>query len=971
MKMFCIVIVTVISQSCAFNEEDINRIQYGIIFKRLTDFHPVSSHWFHTFSIKLPDLTKQDLIFTRKGGQQTNWKRCLMNVVSFIGDNRALLDRALLDRVQNGPEDNDTCNRHFRTITHLVRQNQISLASTNQLLTKIESLLPREVDTQHRTGRNSRAPLEFIGDISEFMFGTVSQKSYRKLTRHVKALSANQAAQTRVLQKSLKELSSFGRIVNDRIDLVVNATQKLAEEMTVEVNRFEEIIIAMDQQFQVFVDLSLRYMELIAVTERASRELTQFANGLENLKNRRLTVDLIPIQHMRDTLASIQETLTEAGSSERQYFLAHKDPEAYYNSKLEFIATRNGTFLMIGVHIPLTIYEFSFYAFEILSYPLHIPDNQQDMMYLEPQQQGIAVNEWPKFGNSTYKFLFLENDDILQLKINRGINTDKRTIQTNSMDLCLFAIYNDEPLQVRSKCNYQIHIGGMKPSIYYLGAARYYLVNIKQYVIRCQTMNTDKRAHNSDERFSCMNTCVVNLPDSCTLLSQDYRIDHAFDVATTESRYKEQYLASIPILMQFFGENEIKILGGSKLYNTKPQIRTPKFRFYSNPITDLLAEDAPKRISLGKAVDSIKKNEQIVGNLAESILIGQSKIQFPTQDESTIFRVSVGTVMAYILIIALIAQGIYCLYKIRMILAVLALLSSPQTARGQNMENDEDEGELLFDYFATTERAFKTPLAVLRRRTGMTNRDPTDSLDPHVVVSQAANTYWIYGVFFIILVGGSYLIYRFCLKKYCTKLHQERPITKIAFQFSRGNHTVLIPIVKAFSTPDDLRIVCQKWISDIQLDGCLHPKLSFFWEATIVDSFSGRTKMIPQSLPVQYWDAIKLNGIMRLAYAVKPVMVYQGRLKPIPFATSANGSTYQYADLLEWNNTFQSPEPNPASKIPRPSRRLLNVESEVTKVTEDQSCHQCETHNPLLRSENSQIVAVPRLEEPVEEMESE
>ena len=120
------------------------------------------------------------------------------------------------------------------------------------------------------------------------------------------------------------------------------------------------------------------------------------------------------------------------------------------------------------------------------------------------------------------------------------------------------------------------------------------------------------------------------------------------------------------------------------------------------------------------------------------------------------------------------------------------------------LKRNFNEGCTVYDYFATTERATNPPLAALRPRMGMTNRDPIARLDPHAVVSEGANTYWIYGVFFIILVGGSYLLYRFCLKKYCTKLHQERPITKIAFQFTRGNDTVLIPIVKAFSTPDDL-----------------------------------------------------------------------------------------------------------------------------------------------------------------------
>ena len=73
---------------------------------------------------------------------------------------------------------------------------------------------------------------------------------------------------------------------------------------------------------------------------------------------------------------------------------------------------------------------------------------------------------------------------------------------------------------------------------------------------------------------------------------------------------------------------------------------------------------------------------------------------------------------------------------------------------------------------------------------------------------------------------------------------------------------------------------------------------------------------------------------------------------------------------LERNNSFQIFEPTLTPKTPRPNRRLLNVEPEVTKVTIDQSCHQCETHNPL-RSESSQIAAVPYLEELVEEIESE
>ena len=927
----------IIHVSC-FEEQDINRLQFGIVLKRLTDFYPISSHWFHTFSLKLPDTTRQSSIFatpkSTKNGP-TNWQRCLLHAVSYIGDNKKTYDSMV-----NQPTSNDTCHRHYRTIIHLVRRNQLALESTNQLLEKIRSLLPKQASEQENKNRNKRAPLEIFGDFGEFMFGSVSQKTYMKLKKHVKALSENQLILNKAMQKSLKDLTSFGRVVNDRIDLVVGATHKLGEELSREVNRFDEILLELEQQHQISSDLTLRYLELIAVTEQTSRELTQFANGLENLKNRRLTVDLIPLQHMKETLISIQETLTEAGTPERQYYLVHRNPESYYHSKSEFVVTRNGTYLMIGMQIPLTIYEFSFYAFEILSYPLHLPNNQKDTMYLDTQWQGIAVNEWPNYGNFSYKFLRLDPDDILQLKINREISTIKRTIQVNSQDLCLFAIYNDNPIEVRDKCHYQIHVGDMKPSIYYLGAARYYLVHIDHYELSCQTPTQDRRTQANNERFICSNTCIVNLPDSCTLLTHNYRIDHAFDVTTTENKHREQYLASVPILLKFLSDDDVRVLGGAKLYNTELRTKIPKLRFYTNPNANLLAEDTPKRLSLDRAIASIKKNEQIVGNLAESIMTGQSQINFPTFQTPSIFNK--WNIIVYLLIIALIAQAIYCLYKIRIMSVALALLN-PITVSAQDKGETEDADIPEFNPFATTRTTTVS--------NGNTSNTKLTPIDYQAIVSQGANTYWIYGIFFIILAIAAYFLYKHCLKKYCTKMHQDRPITKIAFQFSRGNHTVLIPIVSAFTSPDDIKIICHQWVNGFHLQGCIQPQLSFFWDAIIIDTFANRTMTIPQLLPVKYWDALKLHDILKFDYVVKPVFLHRGALQPVFFASNAtnaiNGPTYQYNDLIRRTNEAEIAEqldlterpmipPRPTNLhkplIPKPPSRSKILEPEPEQI---------------------------------------
>ena len=820
----CLVLVTLAG---AFDEDSINRIQYGILFERLSDFPVLSSDWIHSFVIPIPEIVKPDPFLLRaRNITQTDWDKCLNVLVSHVmfhtENNRTL-----------NIDPQSACAVHPREIILLLESYKSFVQTVIFSQDKMNSLLPPELDLAKMSKKREGPILPFIGEITSSLFGLATTGQINKVIKHVNQITKTQATQTATIQHTLADLSSFRKIFNDRLNLAVNMTNKLSQEFTVHMNEFRHNANSIIDIMMVTREISYRRNSLTGASIRVLSHLDQYIRGLEFLKTGFLTVDLIPIKHMTEVIKGIQNSLNREHPL-RRFYVSYGDPLYYYTKPMHFIVTRNHTNLIIGLKIPLSAYEKPFNAYKINYYPLAIPKNHKDSLMIDQSWKGLAINAPPQGHDRSIAFFELDDTDMAELRITQNLKVIKRVMHVNHATNCLMAIYLDKPLQVKRHCHYHIIVNGMTSTLYHLTGAKYYLTHINNYML-CFNIGDDRKYFNSTK---CDTTCVINVPDDCTLYTDNYRVDHAFGIMLPKQMLmNEQYLASIPVLLQFLPEKDIKTLSGSKLYSEKVEITIPPIEVYKNPLADKLPEDNIQKLSLTKAISNLKNDEKIIGSLADSIILGQTQIApRPTSP------LDVTSILSTIVVRILVVQAIYCLYKIRMLTMALALINKPSAYAQSGDENtmeDGKEGRISFHLF---------PSATKRE---------TTTQDIHSVMQASIASNWIFILFALAIIAAIGAVGLYIYRKYCITFRKISPHCSLSLQFSIRQDNVFIKLCSIVAVQEDLIIICKQWIEDVNLIGCISPQLNFAWRAKLWNNFTDQATKVPQYISVKYWDAVR------------------------------------------------------------------------------------------------------------------
>ena len=147
---------------------------------------------------------------------------------------------------------------------------------------------------------------------------------------------------------------------------------------------------------------------------------------------------------------------------------------------------------------------------------------------------------------------------------------------------------------------------------------------------------------------------------------------------------------------------------------------------------------------------------------------------------------------------------------------------------------------------------------------------------------------WIFILFALAISAAIGAVGLYIYRKYCITFRKISPHCSLSLQFSVGQDNVFIKLCSIMAVQEDLIIICKQWIEDVNLIGCISPQLNFAWRAKLWNSFTDQATNVPQYISVKYWDAFRLNRILRLAYVVKPVIIYQEQITTVPFAATVD-----------------------------------------------------------------------------------
>ena len=189
-------------------KQQVQRLNYGVVFERQDQLHLAGEVWLHTFEIPLPE-----------GINLQNAFACKKESCQIISN--------LLQEIRQ------------------IRQNTKTMITST--LDSIKKLIPeRQLINRNR---RRRSVLPFIGDISRSIFGTATVKDVERMARHINSLNRISTKLIKSVEQHENDLSSFMTASDERMNNIVKGLHENHLAITQIENQLNVSLMNMEKTF--------------------------------------------------------------------------------------------------------------------------------------------------------------------------------------------------------------------------------------------------------------------------------------------------------------------------------------------------------------------------------------------------------------------------------------------------------------------------------------------------------------------------------------------------------------------------------------------------------------------------------------------------------------------------------------------------------------------------------------------------
>lgn len=535
------------------------------------------------------------------------------------------------------------------------------------------------------------------------------------------------------------------------------------------------------------------------------RQLADLLSAIQMLVSGNLPPMLVTREMLLTLLETIQESLDRDHS---QYQVIYKDISWYYR-RATYVYLRTESELIITLQIPLTTFRNPFFVYAIKTYPMVLPEEQNNVMRLDDIAFGIAVDQSSKF------YYTLTETELLDIGIHHHSLTKKIFTEFDNTS-CIMNIYLDKRENIDKFCKYSIHVNSLQSEIYHIQDAQIFLFNIPHYTLVCQ---------NGSFVIPGCTACLVQLKPHCIFRFKSWYIPASMN-STNSVLESTRHILNSPLIMKFFQQQSREFLTGNTFFDSPPKVIIPKFEYFNQSLSKSFAADDKIKLDLQKAVDAVKRDQIIVQSLSESVVLGDTPINNSLWDTSFGISITIGLIA----VAALAVNSLYLMFRLRALTVSLMLLQ----VRLPKIDGQSYDPGLVFDYFQTS------PTKV---------NDTSNQLSLHTYIIQKSNEHWPYAVlaiiFTLLFTFVAYRLYKHILTayscdNYCT----------ICIEFMLGRQTLSINVLTLDGRPDDYTLSNVDTISDFRLHGIYRAKLSFKSTITIINDTIQQTIGFPDSTSI-------------------------------------------------------------------------------------------------------------------------
>ena len=769
-----------------------SRLNYGMVFEKQPQLYLAQETWFHTFEIDLP----VDLNMIEISGCTHDHQTCLV------------------------------VNQVLSEINKIRKNTKHTLDSA---LTTIEQLIPERAHMPK--GRGKRALFGFIGQISKTAFGTATMDDVNLLARHINTLKNQESKLIKSVQQHENHLSSFIQASDERMSNLRSGIEQNHMAIT-------HIHTQLQGSFQTLENSIITMNKIMARQIEQSQKwewvLNELIAGIFSLVEGKLSPAIIPVNNMEQAVKGIKSILHNKYPG---FHLNIPHPvDAYKTNK--FVYTRNGSKLYIAVKFQMSPFQRPLSLYKILSYPVPINSTSNHATQLLNVPEYFAVTE-----NKQYYATFSSAEFIACSKSFHWSCKFNKVLSPATHESCIMSIFQNDKALIKKHCDFRFLINHLFSQIIEIS---------KSEILVYQSDLLEFDCKNGKRMIKGCNFCKLVVPCECSIsTSQMYLSPRLASCHNKTQNITKLHPINLALLQQFFDTPTLSNMSGDSLFEDMPEIDVPQFQLYNHTMSNVLADDTKKHLSLKKMANKAKQDAVIFQSLTEPLLNGEIILDqggLSTQD--ILLYATMLAVAACIFIIGFMAL------KLRKALIMLSVMQNVPTHVKASVVPS-------FRYIDTNTPAPTTEINILEQ----------------------LQLSWDHAIFFItyctlisVILMITYLICKSRSKK-----------TTLMLELTCGDVCVMIPLKSLPLCPSYWSVQLPASIELVKVTGTFRPKLEIKWsDIKIQNKLNNKVFPVSSVYSINWFTANKINHMTKKVFDVYFYWSHDGLLEPINHFVNIN-----------------------------------------------------------------------------------
>ncbi|MEW8546929.1 MAG: envelope fusion protein, partial [Candidatus Thiodiazotropha sp.] len=607
-------------KTCAIDDE-LQRINYGVIFQHKAGLELTTDYWLHTFEIQLPEpLTTSHLSGCHNDKNICHlFKPILKEIHDIVNRNEMML------------------NNTVKTIENLVRNSPTD-----------------------KPNRRRRSIFSFVGELSKTIFGTATVEDVNTLAKHINALHKQTRNIVNLIQQHEDGVSSFMTTANARMTNLMTGINENHEAISHLHSTMKNTFKHLEKAFS---SMDVLVAEQLQHSQQLQYTLEELISGVYDLTQGKLSPALIPSHILSKCLDHITSILHDKFQGLYLSKTLSHDP---YNS-LKFAYARKHSKLYITVKFPVCPFPEPINLFQVQTFPVPVNHSTAHATQLLDLTHYFAITQDLQY------YAMLQNWELESCFGSRIMLCHQtKALIPSTHQTCASALFTNDKASVKTLCNFRFLTDHIKPDLIEVTKNSVIVYNNLLLELDCAT---------NKKMIKGCNFCLITKPCHCSISSQENYLpprlsscQHKTDNVTI------LHPVNLALLQQFFNESSLESILADTVYPEMLDVDVPFFRLYNHSMSSVLADDNKRHLSLQKMATKAKNDAVIFKSLSESLLDDDLSVSdaWPTTTDIMLFATMAATALS---ILAL----LYTYIKLRKVLLILTTLQQSTNVKAATL----------------------------------------------------------------------------------------------------------------------------------------------------------------------------------------------------------------------------------------------------------------------------------------------